>query len=165
MEPRASSDTAFLLTVKDWIEQNKEVLVLLRYSRAAGSKDFELFNSFASFEHRLSLLSPQTSIIVFGTPQLPIRGTVDNNFINQALSLIPDGAEFLIFNPIPTHEGKYSWHSCIIGETGNELVARLKEHYGQSLFLGLYPEWIQDNENVISATVPDETGKVIVGIY
>jgi hypothetical protein len=41
----SSRDTEFLSTVRQWIAQRGEVLVMLRYSRAAGSKDFEFFDS------------------------------------------------------------------------------------------------------------------------
>jgi hypothetical protein len=161
----SSRDTEFLSTLQQWIAQQGEVLVMFRYSRAAGSKDFEFFDSVELLNSRLQNLPLSTSIIVFRESQLPLRGTVDDEFIKTALLKIPNGVEFLVVNLTPEVYGKRSWHGHRAGTTHEELQSELKDEYGQKVAVGLYPPWLEDNESVISAIVPDETGQVTAGIY
>ena len=78
---------------------------------------------------------------------------------------IPNGVEFLVVDLAPETYGKYSWHAHQAGEVHAELKSILEEMRGRSVAIGLYPPWLEDNDNVISAIVPDETGQVTVGIY
>jgi hypothetical protein len=165
MASLSSHDTVFVSTVQQWIEQQGEVLVMLRYSRAAGHKDFEFLDSVESLHSRLQNLPPSTSIIAFREPQLPLRGTVDDDFIKTALLQIPNSVEFLVVNLTPEVYGKHSWLGHRSGTTHEELRSVLKDDYGQDVAVGPYPPWLEDNENVISAIVPDKTGQVIGGVY
>ena len=72
----STTDTKFLRTVEDWLHSQSEILVLIRYSRAAGSKSFEFFRSFERLRERLKELTPETSVTVFRKRQLPLRGIV-----------------------------------------------------------------------------------------
>jgi hypothetical protein len=44
--------SSFSNTVREWIEEKGEVLVLFRYSRLAGNRDWEFFDSFRKFNNR-----------------------------------------------------------------------------------------------------------------
>jgi hypothetical protein len=70
---RENVSAAFLDRVADWIVQAGEVLVILRYLRAAGGKDFALCRSSAEFEGLVESVPTGTDIEVFRDPQLPIR--------------------------------------------------------------------------------------------
>jgi hypothetical protein len=89
-------DTKFLGTLESWLRDLPEILVLIRYSHAAGNQDFEFFSSFGTLSNRIRQLPPRTSIVAFRQPQLPWRGLVDECFIADCLSRIPDGSEFLV---------------------------------------------------------------------
>jgi hypothetical protein len=155
----------FRRTAERWIAENGEILALIRYDRAAGSKDFEFFTSSPEFESSLDALSPRTSVIVFKERQLPLRGLVTDHFISAALELIPDGEESLLWEFDRTISGSVSWHSFRTGESHAELKEELTERYGRRIAVGLYPPWLHDNDCVISAIMPDADGVVRSGAY
>src|SRR5689334_10954464 len=101
MNPASATDPGFLGTLESWLSRLPEILVLIRYSAAAGSKDFEFFSSFGVLSNRIHQLPPRTSIIAFRQPQLPLRGVVDEGFIADCLSRVPDGSEFLVLEIAP----------------------------------------------------------------
>lgn len=165
MSYASSTDKRFLATLNEWLQSQREILLLVRYSHAAGSKDFEFFSSFETLAERLRSLPPRTSIIAFRQPHLPIRGIVDDSFITTCLSSIPDGSEFLVAETIRRTAGRASWFHHGAGETHAELREELESLRGHTVAVGLYPPWLEDTDNVISAVVPDEHGVVTTGIY
>ena len=147
------------------MRDRSEVLVLIRYAQAAGSKDLELFTSFAALSERLRNLRPQSSIIAFWQRQLPLRGVVDESFIQRALNAIPDGSEFLVLETVRRAYGSTSWFHHAAGNSHKELTEELTELKGSPVAVGLYPPWPNDSEDVISAVVPDERGAVTPDVY
>jgi hypothetical protein len=49
----STTDNKFLKTLEDWLRGQQEIMILIRYSRAAGSKSFEFFTSFAALREVL----------------------------------------------------------------------------------------------------------------
>lgn len=161
----SSADIGFLSTARQWIDAGGEVLVLIRHHAAAGSKDFELFGSFPAFQSRVESLPPRTSIIVFRDRQLPLRGPVDAGLISAALTLVPDGIEWLVVSLLPTTEYVHPYFHHAAGETHAELREELEAQLGVPTAVGAYPPWLEDSESVISAVVPDGDGSIVPGIY
>jgi hypothetical protein len=165
MNHASSTDTEFLNTLESWLNNLSQILVLIRYSAAAGNKDFEFFSSFEDLSKRISQLPPSTYIIAFRQMQLPLRGIVDEAFIASCLSHIPDGLEFLVVETVPrTYGGKSSFHHEA-GETHAELRDALESLRGSPVAVGFYPPWLADTDDVVSAIVPDENGSASVGVY
>jgi hypothetical protein len=161
----SSTDIQFLATLKMWLRKEREILVLVRYSRAAGSKDFELVTSFEALADWIRSLSPETSMIAFRQPQLPIRGFVDDHIISRCLSDIPDGAEFLLLERARQPSDRKLRCLWRAGESREELRTELEERRGVEVAVGLYPPWLDDNADVISAVVPHQDGALRIGIY
>jgi len=114
---------------------------------------------------RVQTLPPDTCIIAFRQPQLPIRGVVDDGFIARCISSIPDGAEFLVVELIRRAHGQASWFHRGEDTSHTELLDILESSRGVPVAAGLYPTWFEDAEDVISAVVPDEHGVVTTGVY
>lgn len=165
MSYSSSTDKKFLETLTAWFRCHDELLLLIRYSHAARSKSFEFFSSFETLAERLLCLPSRTCVIAFRQPQLPIRGLVDENFITRCLSSIPEGAEFLVADLALRTAGRASWFHHGAGESHAELRAELEDLRGHTVAAGLYPPWLEDTEDVISAVVPDENGIVTTGVY
>lgn len=161
----SAADSNFVATLESWLRDRTEILVLIRYSRAAGNKDFEFFSSFAALSNRIRQLPPSTSIIAFGQTQLPLRGVVTDGFIASCMRAIPDGSEFLVLETTRRAYGKESWFHWKAGESHAELCEALKDSHDVPVAVGLYPPWLSDTDDVISAIVPDEHGIVRVGTY
>ena len=162
----ASTDSAeFRTIVESWIADRSEVLALIRYSGAAGSKDFEFFHTVEEFRNRLARLLPSTCITVFRDPQLPLRGRIDDEFIARAIEAIPDGVEYLVagLEQIVCEPAEWLMHRA--GETHAELRKDLEEMRGELASFGPYPPWLHDNDTVISAVIPNPDGTVTTGAY
>ena len=153
-------DPAFQQRIADWIETHGEVYVVLRYSAAAGNKDYYLIQSAADFRRITLKLPADTSVIVMLEPQLPLRGTVDASFVEHAVQALPDGQWwFLLPNPTAHHS-----HSEV-GETHQELRAALEEYRAQPVALGLEPNWVPDIPEIVEALYPREDGTLKRGVY
>jgi hypothetical protein len=161
----SSTDKTFYNTLELWLDGQREILVLIRYSRAAGAKSFEFFSVLATLLERLGQLPPCTSIIAFRQFQLPLRDVVNDEFISNCLSKIPNGSEFLLVETVPRKAGQTSWFHEVAGETHSELREALEVSRDRPVAVGLYPPWQEDSADVISAVVPDEHGEVKLGIY
>jgi len=85
-----------------------------------------------------------TDIVVFREPHLPLRGTVNENFIESALRAIPEGGEYLILS-----SEREPWNcSCRVyreGDTHSELREHLAGFSGQEVALGAFPNYIVDD--------------------
>jgi len=110
-------------------------------------------------------LPPSTSIIAFGQPQLPLRGIVTESFVASCVSYIPDGLEFLVLETTRREYGEKSWFHWTAGESHAELREALVGSRDVPVAVGLYPPWLMDTDDVISAVVPDEHGIARVGVY
>src|SRR5687767_13305843 len=150
----STNDLTFRSTIENWLQENGEISALIRYSHAAGNKDFEFFRSMTSFSGRVQQLAPKTCITVFRAKQLPLRGKVDASFIDAALQMIRD-EEYLIAGLELVKYGTMSWYRFSAGIGAEELREHLSECEGEIVALGVYPPWLEDNEEVISAVVPE----------
>jgi hypothetical protein len=165
-QPRSSHNPAFTKRIADWIQAHGEVLVLIRWPNAGGSKSFEFFREMSALMARIAPLPERTSVIVFRQPQLPIRGRVDDELIRRALEHIPEDTEFLIAGLDLVTYGRYSYYTNASGESHDELVATLRDwRQDHRVAVGRYPEWWEDTENVTSAYVPDMDGNVRLAAY
>jgi hypothetical protein len=165
MESISTGDKHFLDRVSQWLQTGAETLVMIRYSRAAGSKSFEFFTSMQALLGRLKRLPAQTEVTVFRTPQLPFRGVVDDEFISRTAEAIADGLEFLVIETNPRSAGSSTWFHHIAGESHADLRGALEQSRGRYVAVGAYPPWLENSSDVISAIVPDQSGNATPGAY
>ena len=161
----STTDKEFLKSLEDWLHGQSEIMILVRYSRAAGSKSFEFFTSFTALRERLTQLKAETSVTAFRKPQLPLRGRVDDEFICKCLSFIAAGSEFLVLETDPRMATQQWLFHHSAGESPDELRQVLEGLRGRQVAVGEYPQWLKDNPDVISAYVPNQNGTVKAGVY
>ena len=149
--PERDISPRFLDQVAGWIAQGGEVLVVLRYLRAAGSKDFAFCHTRSEFELLVDTVGIGTDIVVFREPQLPLRGIVDQQFLEAACQAIPDGSEYLLVSK-EVKGDRQVCHFVDIGECHTELRESLNELFGTAAAIGLCPSFcVADHEGLISA--------------
>jgi hypothetical protein len=107
-------------------------------------------------------LPPETNIIVFGEPQLPLQGVVDDKFIQWAMKEIPNGTEYLV---VYLDDAEYEGSHWFADEDNDELRTNLQEHFGKHAAVGPYPNFFDEESNLVSAIVPGLDGVVRLGIY
>lgn len=140
---------------------------MFRFHAGAGNRSFEFFRSLEAFNHRLSELAPRTSVIVFGDIQLPLRGVVDERFVERALRSVADGTEWTLARLTRTIAGSQSWFHCCSGTALAELESELRdaEVWGEQVALGPEPDWSEESDTVFSAVIPDPDGTARIGVY
>ncbi len=165
MSSLSTHDVAFRNKTNKWLAETGEISSLIRFSAAGGSKSFEFFHSIRAFTERLAQMPPRTCVTVFRSRQLPLRGCVDNEFVKAALAQIPEDTEYLISGLEPAAYGKASWFRFTGGVGLAQLQEDLADHIGEKVAVGIYPPWLYDTDDVISAVVPEQDGSVVVGVY
>ena len=161
----STTDKRFLETLRDWLRSQREILLLIRYHAAAGAKDFEFFSSFHALAERLNRLPTRASVIVFKQRQLAFRGVVDDDFIARCTSSIPNGSEYLVVETKLRAYDEFFVSYWSAGESQSDLRQDLEHSRGEAVAVGVYPAWLEDTEDVLSAHVPDEDGVVRPGDY
>ena len=158
---------SFCSTVQQWIQERGEVLVLIRFHASAGSKSWEFFSTFSSFQERMGTLPPQTCVIVLWEHELKLKGIVDNAFIEKAVGQHPRGEWWLVACLELTKIGRASWYHSNEYNTPEELEEELRDEFcfGKPVAVGREPEWLEERDGLISAVVPFEDGTVKAGVY
>lgn len=162
----SANDSIFLSTVEAWLKQQGEVGALIHFSSAGGAKSFEFFYSLQEFKARLNELPSKTWIDVFEDKQLPLRGKVDEQFIDLALREIPEheNGNLVTGLDLATY-GAASWHHFLWGNDLEDLRENLEFCRDQRVAVGIFPWWIDNPSQIVSAIVPEADGSLIVGIY
>lgn len=161
----STADKKFLKTLQVWLRNQREIMILVRYSRAAGKKSFEFYSHFDVLRQRLARLEPETSVIAFRMRQLSLRGYVDEEFIDRCLSSIAESSEFLALETDPRLATQQWLFHHDAGTSHAELRQALEELRGRQVAVGEYPSWLKDTADVISAYVPSQDGTVKAGTY
>ena len=154
---------AFLAEAEELLNTLGEILVEVRYSRMAGSRDFLLFHSFAAFQERLASLPPPTMVDVYRRYSLPLRGLITEEFIQTAQTNLADAAEYLIVYPQPRSQKQFSTFQD--GEGVVEMEVDLRDTLGELAAVGAYPEYSKESGNRLWAVVPEADGSLSVGVY
>jgi hypothetical protein len=150
-DPARDVTTAFLERVAEWIQRSGEVLVILRYLRAAGAKDFALCRTRGDFEALVESLPTGTDIEVFRDPQIQLRGVVDQSFTASAVKAISDGQEYLVIT-MGVRPGSKISRFGDIGLSHAELLESLEGLSGTDVALGVCPAYcVPDHEGLVSA--------------
>lgn len=146
------------------IKQEGELLILLRYSGGAGSKDFIIINSEEEFNQFLKKRTARTSITIFKKFETLTKGLVTDDFIRASLLNLKESKNFdwiVMFPEIKDKWGNIDWS---FEENKAELEEILRLQIGDYVRILKEPDWL-DEEAIFHAYVPDEDGEVIPGAY
>ena len=170
----STTDPAFLAETEELLRTKGEILVELRYSGMAGSRDVLLFHSFAAFRERLASLSPPTMVKVCRRYSLPLRGLITEEFIQAAQAELTGAAEYLIvylqprndWRRIKEYDQEGGWLPTFQdGRRAVEMEVDLRDTLGEWAAVGAYPEYSEASGNRLWAVVPEADGSLSVGTY
>jgi len=163
MPNRSVFDPTFQQLVHDWLTANDELYVVIRYAYAGGSRAYLFIHAFDQFQHLLTTLPPQADVLVFRQPQLPLRGQANEDLLQRALAIIPDGSEWMVVRLDERHTIDMR---PTFGDTHEELQAAICAHWSEMIGVGLEPDWsAADHADLQSALVPLSDGTVGPGAY
>lgn len=146
----------FYRRVDDWIAATGEVLAVIYHG--AGNDIDKKFLTRPDELREFCREAPQYCLVIaFREPQFPLRGTVDDAFVEQALQLVPEGAEAMVLDL----ELKRPWWSrnpdfklLLTGNTTDshaELRHELSDWRGRAVAVGRCPPiWDKDREDIVS---------------
>jgi len=166
MTPLSTNDQEFISQATTVLEQLGEIFCVIRFNASAGNRSYEFFRSVESFRDLLSKLPEKSSVIVFKRPQLPIRGVVNDNFIENAIQSLPAATECTIVRTSRITMGSRSWYHNIELNNLVEIEQELRDSFcwGHPVAVGIEPDW-HDLEQTIEGVVPNGSGVVQRGIY
>jgi hypothetical protein len=142
---------AFLATVRRWILATGEVLVVLKYLRGGGAKDLALVTTVEAFDRLVDVCPVGTNIIVIRDPRLPLRGVVDDDFVQRALDLMAESAEYLFVVTTPSSPGDPRCKGEF--DFAANLRQDLDEVRGETIALGACPDLTgPGSDSMISAS-------------
>jgi hypothetical protein len=165
MQSVASNNPEFLKTLENWCKTQPEVLALVRYRCGAGSREYRLFSSYGALLQWIQEAPAGACVTIFKNPDFPIRGIVDEKFIESCLQTFPEGAEYLMIETTNTVAGKLSWYHYGSGTSRAELKDDLENSIGIPVVVGYHPEMSAGPEEALDGVIPDADGIVRRGPY
>lgn len=149
-----------------WIEINARfgaaggpILLLERWARGAGQRSWFVLTSASDVEAARDVVRPGSSLTAYFGPDLPVHGIWSEELVrvtealidalgpNQELvALVDRGAR-------PMLEAEYLANRA-------ELESWTPEAMGDTVWIGKYPDWPPDGEDVTTRVVPDADGLV-----
>lgn len=159
MKPPSVRDDAFLQAVQRLLAAG-EILVVVRYAYAAGSRDYLFLNEMGAFRRLLDRLGHRDSVVVMTSFRKVIEGRVDDAMIAAAESAYPTGAYWLVLDENPP---QYQARDYLI-ESRAELLDELESMLGRQVRIIEEPQFTSE-EHSINAYIPDKDGVVRVGAY
>ncbi len=146
--PNRDFSSAYYSKVRNWIEIQGEVLVVMRH--LYGSQSFALIHSTSDFMRLIESCPDGTDTISFKGKQLPLRGIIDEEFISKAKDLV-SGSEFLCVMLEPEIHGDLKCRGCF--DFSSNLTEELREYMGSKVAFGLCPDFsVADHDGMISAS-------------
>jgi hypothetical protein len=169
MRYQSTDAVAFRATVAEWLIAHGEVAALITVAYGAGQRSVELFDSVEMFVQRLKRLSPRTFVTVFRNRQVPLRGIVDDAFVEWAVAQMPVDAEYVVVGLDEIKAGAGRWFTCLDGLGHGALREDLNDCRGERVGVGVAPHWrpwlTADHEEQVVAIVPEPDGSVVLGTY
>jgi hypothetical protein len=158
MGPISIYDKSVIATIQEWIRATSEVFVELYYPHSSGSGTYYFVSSFSQFSEMTEEARSGAIFLVLRQPQFPIRGAVNDSFIEKTLEAIPDGERYAIVEAAFYPKATSSQRD---GHTHAELKKDLEDCRGMAVCVGKEPSlpseyWAknQDPDSIIAFKRP-----------
>lgn len=130
-------DPGIRATALSWLNETRELFVELYYPHSGGSGWFYLLTSPGDLTQLIQQARDGALFFLLKHKQFPLRGIVDDAFVNQARAIIADGEQYLI-----TDLATYPKHLSFFGDgqTHKQLLADLHDLRGVRVGVGHEPD-------------------------
>ena len=99
MGPYTFSEPIVTQMLQDWFSTSAELFIELDRPYSGASGDFYILNSYPQVEDLMTKASPSAVCFVLRDKQCPLRGLVDDTFIQRALDWLKHGDYYIIIEP------------------------------------------------------------------
>ncbi len=133
MGPYTFSEPIVTQILQDWFSASTELFVELDRPHSGTSGGFYILKNYLQYEDLITKASPGAVCFMLRDKQLPLRGLVDDTFINRALDWLEDGDYYIIIEP-----SSYPQTIRFLGDgkTRLEFERELRELRGTEVWVG-----------------------------
>jgi hypothetical protein len=165
----ATTDPRLKEFVRTALDHVNDLVVLHRFDRAAGRREWYLMSRIDQFETILSYGVGRDAFTFFLRPHLPIRGILGEALADQfksALADVPENRSELIICRMVAEQPRLESCEGFSRHEAADVSNWIHEHAGDSVIGGQHPPLLSnDPDELITAVVPDENGRVQLGVY
>lgn len=167
-EPVSTLNSEFLAMVHEHLAKNEVLVVLIRYANYGGAKDYLVIRAKDEFDNLIKKLASKTSITVFFESAFALKGKVNAELLKKVDRLFVkeydeyEGLDIICLEPQKSDDDeKDIWFMQEL-EPINEW---LRQHKDYHVLIGTMKFWYENNQDFVTAYVPDGDGKVRPGAY
>lgn len=167
-EPVSTQNSAFLAMVYEHLTKSEVLVVLIRYANHGGSKDYLVIRTKEEFDTLTRKLAFKTSITVFFESAFAIKGREKNELQKKVAELFAreyDEYEGLDIICLETQKGNDGERNIWFIQDLESIKKWLRQHKDCQVLIGTMKFWQDNNQNFVTAYVPDADGQVRPGTY
>ncbi|MBP6821844.1 MAG: hypothetical protein KA368_09885 [Acidobacteria bacterium] len=159
MGPFSINEPQVKQTITTWFADTAELFVERYLPHSGSGGDFMIIRSIPEFNHLTEHAQPDSVIFVSCQNMLPLRGIVNDDFIDEAKTMFAEGPDFVVVKPAYYPDRFTQIES---GNTHHELQNILNGFIGQLVWIGLdfkFPDFYWQPDYTVDAIIirkPDE---------
>lgn len=155
----------FRSSIRSWLDESGEVLVLARLNRAAGRKDWFLLREADDLDIVIARSRPSDCLTAFSGRHLTHRGRADDELLAVALNFVMSTEES-VFGEIRADGPELADSFAAVPDDEEWVAEWFTERAGRPVAFGEYPPFLSTDPGVaVDGIVPNADGLVVRGIY
>jgi hypothetical protein len=164
-----STDARLVPIVREALSRISPLVVLHRLTRSAGRRDWYLLWREDQMDEILGKGAAHDAFTFFLQPQLRLRGRLDKSMadkLRRSLAEIPvNKSELILAREVPGETGLEDSEGFSRAEI-EDLNQWMAEHMGETVAAGPHPPLLsRDPQDLVTAIVPDDQGRIEPGVY
>lgn len=154
---------SFLTQVEEWLNVQREIFLVIRYSHRGGMRDYVIINTNDAFIDLINVLPPRTEVIVMPQSNLPLRGIADESLLEHMLDSFEAGKPHVLLELDSTD---LSGLTHVEIDNQEELISEYADFIGKRVAFGIMPPWHRPEDiGALVARVPLPDGTIQPGLY
>jgi hypothetical protein len=165
----ATTDAQLMDILRANLDRVGELTILQRLTRSAGRRDWFIVTRAHDIANVLGEGRPHDAFSFFLRPQFELRGRLDEAFsqrIQLLLETVPVHSDELLVAQMIREQTRLEDCEGFSSDDPGELLQWIARHNGDEVVAGRHPPLLsKSSDEVLTAFVPDEAGRVEPGIY
>ena len=168
IEPVSTLNPAFLALAYEHLARNEVLILLVRYANCGGAKNYLIIRTKDEFGNLIKTLAFKTSITVFFESAFALNGKVNAELLKRVYELFTkeydeyEGLDIICLEP---QKGDIGTRNILFMHKIEEINDWFRQHQNLHVLIGTMKFWCGNNQDFITAYVPDGDGQVRPGAY